>query len=109
MYLPLFSKLFTLPAESGKQIWIGREQQEGMKLDFTGSFFHKNNFSASKTMFYKLRLTLQSPENHQGDAKCQDWLRANEPLQHCAREQNRATSAACEPGKPHTAARYVHQ
>lgn len=109
MYLLLFSKLFCLAAEYGKQIWIRREQQEGIKVDLAGTFSHKINFFTSKTMFYKLRLTLQNPENHQGDAKCQDWLTANEPLQHCAREQNCTTSAACEQGKPCTASCYGHQ
>lgn len=57
---------------------------------------HKSNFSTSKTMFYKLRLTLQSPANHQGDVKCQAWLKASEALQQCTREQGCATSAAWE-------------
>lgn len=58
-------------------------------------------FSTSKTTFFKLRLTLQSPENHQGDAKCHDWLTANEPLQHCSREQSRTTSAVCVSRESH--------
>lgn len=66
-------------------------------------------FSTSKAMFFKLRLTLQNPENHQGDAKCHDWLTANEPLQHCSHEQSCTTSAVCEQGKPRTAPCCVHQ
>lgn len=101
MYLLLFSKLLCLSAESGKQIWLGREQWGALKADLAHGFSHKSNFSTSKTMFYKLRLTLQSPGNHQGDAKCQAWLKAGEALQHCRREQGCATPAAWEQGKLH--------
>lgn len=109
MYLLLFTKLPCPSAESGSHIWLGRGQQGGLKADLARSFSHKINFSTSKTMFYKLRLTLQNPANHQGDAKCQDWLKATEAPQRCTREQGCATSAAWEQGKLHPALRSYTQ
>lgn len=73
----------------GSKFGSGESNKKEERLILPRKYF----FSTSKAMFFKLRLTLQNPENHQGDAKCHDWLTANEPLQHCSREQSCTTSA----------------
>lgn len=45
MSLLLFSKLLCQSAESGKRLWLGREQRRGLKVDLAHGFSHQINFA----------------------------------------------------------------